>query len=1037
MKIVKPIIIILSVIALLSGTSEAYDENKAHIYAPFRYLTGGVTYALDKLECEDVTGANEDAPIKDGDVAIVVSSGVTYIYHYNATGTDSENSPSIIVPDDRATDCSGQGQWELADISSSSIPDLSATYETTTSNNFDSDRLNGDTVDDNAIDDGVIVSTIARDSELPTASSLSVDDLITLSGISEGATHLGTFTGSTITDNQTIKASLQLIETAVETKEGALSDEASLYATLSDVTQFYEPGENIAANLQINKADPSLILDATTATDTDFWIGVTEDADSVDDDLFQIGDGTTPGTNPFVTVNTSGNVGIGTTSPERGIDVISDNNYAQLRMSDGTIDNISKDLFITGIPYDVDQKDVLLGFLRTDNTSNVLQFGGQNTHDTGGINAEGVQGVTSIDFFAQAAVNTETTLSATSPNVKIENTAATFYGLEGANTYLRLYADDGDDNSDKAQIVKANGGNVSFQSYDSGAWVSSINIDTSEIVYMPSVAVHDIAADDNERLMWIDPDDGEIGYVSTSLGSLLSVDDLVTLSGVADGATHLGTFTGSTITDNVTNKAALQALETAVETKEGALTDEASLYATLSDVTQFYEPGENLAANLQINKADPSLILDTTTATDTDYWIGVTEDADGVDDDLFQIGDGTTPGTNPFVTVNTSGNVGIGTTNPERRIDVISENNYAQLRMSDGASDNTAKDVFITGIPYDVDQKDVLLGFLRADSTSNVLQFGGQNTHNTGSINAEGVQGVTSIDFFAQAAINTETTSSATSPNVKIENTAATFYGLEGANTYLRLCADDGDDNSDKAQIVKANGGNISFQSYDSGAWVSSINIDTSEIVYMPSVAVHDIAADDNETAMFIDPDDGEIGYSSSTSESKENETVLYHDDTKWIYDLIPKSFNRRIANADGTYSDTISDRKEQGFIAEDVVLVAPRDTWFEIPVKEEVTTIEEYKAEEPEIDVNNNPVLDEQGDPKLITVTKTREGKVLQNKVDEAGNIVRKIGGVNEIKMIPAIVAELKRHELLIQQLIIENTDLKKRIEDLEGESK
>jgi hypothetical protein len=48
------------------------------------------------------------------------------------------------------------------------------------------------------------------------AASLSVDDLITLSGVAGGAVNLGTFTGTTITDNQTIKAAFQLLETAFE-----------------------------------------------------------------------------------------------------------------------------------------------------------------------------------------------------------------------------------------------------------------------------------------------------------------------------------------------------------------------------------------------------------------------------------------------------------------------------------------------------------------------------------------------------------------------------------------------------------------------------------------------------------------------------------------------------------------------------------------------------------------------------------------------------------------------------------------------------
>lgn len=55
---------------------------------------------------------------------------------------------------------------------------------------------------------------------------------------------------------------------------------------------------------------------------------------------------------------------------------------------------------------------------------------------------------------------------------------------------------------------------------------------------------------------------------ATSLTSLTTaVGDLNTLTGVAQNATNLGTFTGSTISDNVAVKTAIQSLETAVETK--------------------------------------------------------------------------------------------------------------------------------------------------------------------------------------------------------------------------------------------------------------------------------------------------------------------------------------------------------------------------------------------------------------------------------------------------------------------------------------
>ncbi len=50
------------------------------------------------------------------------------------------------------------------------------------------------------------------------------------------------------------------------------------------------------------------------------------------------------------------------------------------------------------------------------------------------------------------------------------------------------------------------------------------------------------------------------------------VSALVTLTGVPAGSTDLGTFTGETIADSATIKGALQALETALELKQGALT---------------------------------------------------------------------------------------------------------------------------------------------------------------------------------------------------------------------------------------------------------------------------------------------------------------------------------------------------------------------------------------------------------------------------------------------------------------------------------
>jgi hypothetical protein len=67
-------------------------------------------------------------------------------------------------------------------------------------------------------------------------SDFHMDDILTALGIASEATHFGTFTGTTIPDNQTAKAAIQALETAIETKLPIVAAGGTVDAITADYT---------------------------------------------------------------------------------------------------------------------------------------------------------------------------------------------------------------------------------------------------------------------------------------------------------------------------------------------------------------------------------------------------------------------------------------------------------------------------------------------------------------------------------------------------------------------------------------------------------------------------------------------------------------------------------------------------------------------------------------------------------------------------------------------------------------------------------
>lgn len=386
------------------------------------------------------------------------------------------------------------------------------------------------------------VETKADTSALPTQATLSVDHLITLSGMSESSDDLGTFSGSTIADSSDVKTALQALETAVEgaeestniaTNQDNINDlNSALGTTLGDTNignfsgSTISDGGTVKAGMQELETSLETKTSATQASlGVDHLItlsGVAEGSDNL-------------GTFSGSTVADNGTVKAGMQSLETAVEARATTASLSAVATSGAYSDVTGTPTLATVATSGSYADLAnqpTSFADLTITGNLVVQGAQTTLDTATLDVEDIN----------------ITVAKDSPNAASSNGAG--LTVDGPTTNATILYND---NPEKWVFNKA-------PYYDSNRLLTTADEGTGNGLDADTL-------DGQEGSHYLDYGNFTNTPTIPSTSSL-NIDDIHTLTGRPDGATHMGTFTGSTINDNVTIYSALQALETAVELAE-------------------------------------------------------------------------------------------------------------------------------------------------------------------------------------------------------------------------------------------------------------------------------------------------------------------------------------------------------------------------------------------------------------------------------------------------------------------------------------
>lgn len=350
--------------------------------------------------------------------------------------------------------------------------------------------------------DLTITESQISDLHHPTQSDLTIDHLHTLTGVAASSDDLGTFTGNTIADNVAIKAALQSLETTLETKADAVDgletdDNTDDLITLTGMPEnSVHNGTFTGSTIQDNQTIKDSLQDLETAH---------EEVDANANDLITLS-------------------GVNENSTDLGTftgTTIGDNRDIKTALQDLESELESEHPIYLEVHNDSGN---------TLSTGDVVYLSG--VHDVDGTPHVQLADANGTVTYPAVGVISETITNGNHGHVIIQGV------LENIDTSTPGFTA-----GDVLYLSETAGDLTNTKPTDSGSKVQAVAICIKSNVSSGSILV------------------GGIGGGSTDGES----NTLIALTGVAAGSTDLGTFTGSTIQDNVAIKVALQDLETELE----------------------------------------------------------------------------------------------------------------------------------------------------------------------------------------------------------------------------------------------------------------------------------------------------------------------------------------------------------------------------------------------------------------------------------------------------------------------------------------